>query len=486
MDPVNAIDGQSRPVGSGSADGEVTDWRVAHAALLMLARRKAGYDAEEARWLVAGKATRVHVGCGYGSYLEYLERTFGYGPRMARERVRVAEALVRLPRTMAALSDGTLKWSAVRELSRVAIPETEAEWVAAAASKTIREVEDMVAGRVLGDRPDDPARPEERTHVLRLELKGPTYAAFRQALEIVTREAGHSLSDDEAMQLICARVLTGSPAAPGESDGDGDGRGDGEREAEARDGSVGGRDPGRASYQIVRGRCVDCERLWQDGGGRAIEIDETTFEVAKCDGQHIGATHVGHAGRATQATPPRTRRQSVRRAHGRCEVPGCRHSGWVDVHHIRFRCDGGTHELDNLAVLCSVHHARVHEGRLLITGRLPVLRFFHADGRPYGSPSASVLADDDRASDRDVRDLQDDLEAGSSDDRKVLMVDAVSALANLGFGTRAATAAVESAAQSLPDGLTFDGLVRAALAHATAAARCREGQPGWSVGWAAV
>lgn len=423
----------------GIRNAEVTDWRVAHAALVQLARRKAGYDAEEARWLVAGKKTAVHKGCGYGSYLEYLERVFGYGPRMARERLRVAEALQRLPVTMAALESGKLRWSGVRELSRVATAETEPAWVEAAANRTIREIEDMVSGRVAGDRPTDPARPEKRTHVLRLELTGATYARYRQVLEAVTRDAGHSLTDDEAMTLICDRALA----------------------------SGGQADEGRASYTIVRGRCVDCDRLWQEGGSRPTEIDETAMEIADCDGLDVGDTHVGEPERAVQSIPPKRRRASMRRAKGRCEVPGCRHSAHVDIHHIKFRCDGGTHAMTNLVALCSVHHGYVHQGRLLVSGRKPRLEFFHADGRPYGEPppAGPQLVP--------VSDLEPPPTS--------IFDDAVSALANLGYRKREAREAVQRASRGSAGADSVDDLVRAALRHTPRPSWCREPGPVWIV-----
>jgi hypothetical protein len=446
-------------------EGESTDarrdWRVVHGKLVDLARRKAGYDAEEARWLLAGRTAKVHLECGYGSYLEYLERVLGYGPRLARERLRVADALARLPDTMAALAAAELAWSAVRELTRVASPETEADWIAAARNRTVREVEDLVSGRVPGDRPDDRPRPDQRTHLLRLELAATTYAAFRQVIELVTREAGHSLTDDEAMQLICGRALAAPASGPASTH---------PGEAEGPGAQTGGRhDAGPARYQIVRGRCVECKRMWQEGGGRPIEIDATAFEIAGCDGQDVGATHAGRdAGphRASQSTPPARRRTSVRRAYGRCEVPGCRHSGWIDVHHIRFRCEGGTHELENLVVLCSVHHTHVHEGRIRITGRVPALRFFHADGRPYGAgltPPAPRPPTDSTRSSTDPS----------------LLADATSALTNLGFRQREAASAIAAAARTLPPPPTLEALLRESLQHLRPTARCREAHPIW-------
>lgn len=37
----------------------------------------------------------------------------------------------------------------------------------------------------------------------------------------------------------------------------------------------------------------------------------------------------------------------------------CR-TGNVELHHIRYRSQGGTHTVDNLIALCAEHHAKVH------------------------------------------------------------------------------------------------------------------------------
>src|SRR5688500_603778 len=131
-------------------------WKKVHGELVRLARSKGAYDAEEARWLLEGRRVRVHEPLGYATFLSYLEHVFGYGPRLASERLRVAEAIAALPAMNDALASGELCWSAVRELTRVAVPATEAEWIAAARGKSMRDVEDMVSGRKSGDRPGDP------------------------------------------------------------------------------------------------------------------------------------------------------------------------------------------------------------------------------------------------------------------------------------------------------------------------------------------
>src|SRR4051812_37589583 len=65
--------------------------------LRRLARQRAGLDAEEARWLRRAEGANIWRGLGYVHALEYLEEVFGYAPRTAQERLRVARELGALP-----------------------------------------------------------------------------------------------------------------------------------------------------------------------------------------------------------------------------------------------------------------------------------------------------------------------------------------------------------------------------------------------------
>src|SRR5690242_8545284 len=71
--------------------------------------------------------------------IEYLERRMRYGPQVAAERLRVAEALDALPAIEQALDRGELSYSAVRELTRIATRKTEDAWVAACRGKVLRQ-----------------------------------------------------------------------------------------------------------------------------------------------------------------------------------------------------------------------------------------------------------------------------------------------------------------------------------------------------------
>jgi RuvA, C-terminal domain len=383
-----------------------------------LAKSRAGLELEEGKWLLAAQRAGTHQHLGYGSVLEYAERLFGHAPRLTHEKLRVAAALERLPETEQALASGELTWSAVRELTRVATPETERAWLDHVRCKTVREVEKLVSGRRPGSLPTDPAEAGMERHVLRFEVSGEVLATFREALAEIRRQSGGPLDDDAALLLMARQVLVGT------------GTGDGTRDA------------GKASYQVALTLCEGCRLATQTGHGEPVPVSEDLVATAECDAQLVPLPHVEtrkHRARATQTIPPAQRRAVVRRDHGRCQAPGCRHAVFVDLHHLQHRVAGGPHEQDNLVTLCGAHHRALHHGALRIEGRVSTgLRFFHADGRPYGAPPTSNGGFDLRAR-------------------------VVSALRGLGFAEREAQRAVADAETHVGSDATLERLLRAAL-----------------------
>ncbi len=411
-------------------------WKRVHAELTRLARSKGAYDAEEARWLLEGKRVRVHEPLGYGTFLSYLEHVFGYGPRLASERLRVAEALAQLPAMTTALAEGELCWSAVRELTRVAVPATEAEWIAAARGKSMREVEDMVSGRKSGDRPGDPADPAMKREVLRLEVTGDGLAAFREARRRIELDVGHSLDDDAFVRMLAHHAL-GGPT-----------------------------DPGRAAYQVAMTVCPQCRRGTRDGAGRELAVEPHVVEAALCDAQHIGDTHVdGVPVKASQTIPPRIRRLVVRRAHGRCEVPGCRAAKYLEIHHLIHRAHGGTHDPSLLILVCSAHHALIHRGALHVSGTAPDRLEFRRRGATWPVPSVRAPSDSPRPTPDGPAppDAPGDAEApGAADAAVDTRADVIVALRRLGFSAAEARRAVDATSSAAGDIETF---LREALSH---------------------
>jgi hypothetical protein len=96
-----------------------TDLGALHERVVMWGREGAGRDEEESRLLLLVERNGVHEGLGMTIY-EYVERFIGYDQRTTRERLRVARALEDLAQIRLALRDGEIKWTAARELTRVA------------------------------------------------------------------------------------------------------------------------------------------------------------------------------------------------------------------------------------------------------------------------------------------------------------------------------------------------------------------------------
>jgi hypothetical protein len=167
-------------LGASESFNEKNAWVRAHEALSRLARERAAADAEEGRCLLAALRSAVHVHLGYGTFGEYVERLFGYKPRSTQEKLRVAEALEELPALARALEAGEVNWSAVRELTRVAVSETESDWLEVARGKTVHQLEALVAGTSPGDKPSSAGQPEARRHVLRFEVSPETLGLFRE------------------------------------------------------------------------------------------------------------------------------------------------------------------------------------------------------------------------------------------------------------------------------------------------------------------
>ena len=361
-------------MGKPLAEGN-RQWQAAHEALVEVRRDRAGLDFREGQCLLAARRAGVHGEMGYASFAEYVERVLGYAPRVTFDKLRVAEAIERLPRLARELRDGALSFSHVRELTRVATAETEQIWLERAKFCTARQVEKLVSGRRPGSLPDAPVERELERHVLRFEVSGQTLATFREAVAKLRHDAGEHL-DDDATLLLLARHVLGGPT-----------------------------DDGRASYQVALDVCADCQRARQLAEGAEIAVSQAATEMARCDAQWLPSAHVGAAPdpatavvshvAATQDVAPAVRRKVLRRDHHRCQVPGCTHASWVDVHHLETRADGGAHDASNLITLCAAHHLALHDGKLRVEGSLATgLVFRHADGTPYGllpSPSAASI-----------------------------------------------------------------------------------------------
>ncbi|MDQ3334217.1 MAG: hypothetical protein M4D80_03580 [Myxococcota bacterium] len=274
------------------------EWKMVDRNQRDIASRRAALDAEEARWLREAERLQIWRELGMVSALDYMERVLGYAPHAALERLRVARSLGALPLLEAALDAGDLCFSAVRELSRVATPGTEAAWLGRALSKNLRQIEELVAGHAQGDLPDDVKNPSLELRPFKLLLAPEVFARVRQTQAALAEEHGGRLDDNALATAFCEAVLSRATA-------------DGEP-------------TGRAKFQILMTVCSRCQQGYQEGSGVQVPVDAAAVERARCDAQYIGSTSDSTPVRATQDIPPKVVRFVWRRDGGRCQTPGCR------------------------------------------------------------------------------------------------------------------------------------------------------------------
>ena len=355
-------------------------------------------------------------GGGFASCAHWLSWRVGLDLGAAREKVRVARALERLPQLDDALRTGVVSYSKVRALTRIATPETEASLLEFALNGSAAQVERLVRAWRKVDRNEEASAERER-HASRYltlqpdgdgmyELRGrldPEVAmALKRALESATWDLYRSpegAEDEAAAETTPAQRRADAIGLVAERALDRNERAFHGDELDART-PVASAGPDHRLVVIH----VDEDALAGDGsGGDAVLEDGTrvsaeTSRRLACDAARVRMTHAADGtvvavGRKTRAVPPALRRALDQRDGG-CRFPGCG-SRFCDAHHVRHWADGGETRLDNLVLLCRRHHRAVHEDgfQLAMAAGLPSFR--RPDGTPLPESPESARADDD-------------------------------------------------------------------------------------------
>jgi 5-methylcytosine-specific restriction endonuclease McrA len=381
-----------------------------------IAELSAHLDAATARLLALIREFDARGGwnSGFRSCAAWLSWRVGLDLGAARDRVRVARALVTLPLLAEALGRGELSYAKVRALTRVATRETEARLLAVGRAGTAAHVERIVKGWRRVDRLAE-AREAARQHrgrgldvfededgmvVVRGRLTPEGGALLRRALD-AGREALYQRGRRDVQACEGERALEPPTLAQQQADA---------LALVAESALHGGLDPGAPGerYQVVVH--VDAEVLAEpeehvsaetpqpadSGVQRADEPGQSVIEDGAhvsaetsrrltCDAsrilmRHDAAGNVVEVGARTRTIPPALRRALQHRDRG-CRFPGC----GVRVtqgHHLRHWARGGPTTLSNLALLCRRHHHAVHEeGYRVARESEGALRFWRPDGR---------------------------------------------------------------------------------------------------------
>jgi hypothetical protein len=339
-----------------------------------------------------------HKPHGLVSTAHWLHWRCGFGLNAAREKVRVARALVELPQIRACFETGALSYSKVRAMTRIATPANEHVLLQVARHGTTRHVETLVSKWRGAERSREVQRAgrqhavrELRWHydddgclMIRVTLPPEQGALVIEALQAAMDRLEEGEEGCEPCSADTAPVDPACMAAVRRDD----------VSAETSDAlSASSVTPS----QLRADALVYLSESWlaghgsSDGTGDAylvnVHIDSATLahavagrsELAEgpglaaatvrrlcCDGGLV--THVTDAagatidvGRKTRAIPPAIRR-ALRHRDRCCRFPGCTRSRWLDGHHLIHWADGGETSLDNLVLLCRHHHRLVHEG----------------------------------------------------------------------------------------------------------------------------
>ena len=311
-------------------------------------------------------AGRGWEGLGFPTCACWLNFACGMDGVTARERMRVAHALGRLPKVDARFASGALSYSKVRAITRIANEDNEDYLLAIAKHGTAHHVEQLVRKYRHAKRLQDTDRTraehdgrhltwffdEDDCLVIKGRLPPEQGALIVKALEMAMDADFAEQNDPKDVSAEASREPIGARRADALA-----------AVAETYMSSEPVPNSTADRYQVVVHVSAETSvSHLHDGPGvsaetsRRIACDASIVAIREDeDGEPLSV------GRKTRSIPPAISR-ALRSRDGGCRFPGCTQNRFVDGHHIVHWADGGETRLDNLILLCRHHHRLVHEG----------------------------------------------------------------------------------------------------------------------------
>jgi hypothetical protein len=320
---------------------------------------------------------------GSQSCAHWLNWKCGVAMGAAREKVRVARALEKLPKVAAAMASGSLSYSKAREITRVATAETEEYLLMIAEHGTASHVENLVrAYRRCQDAEElsrEKRQQESRSVTCRWDDDGSLImtcrmpaeagAKVQKALDLALEDVPAGTSEDRAPFSMRRADALAQIAESYLAHGALEVRGTDRHQIVLH-----------VAEETLRDRKAGCCEF-EDGPSMAAE----TARRFACDASivHLTENEDGEpldVGRKTRTISAPLRRVLNARDKG-CRFPGCANKRYIDAHHVVHWANGGETKPSNLVSLCRFHHRAVHEGgfriEMLDDG---ALRFVKPDG----------------------------------------------------------------------------------------------------------
>jgi hypothetical protein len=338
------------------------------------------------------------------SCAHWLAWRVGLDPATAREKVRVARALGKLPAIDEALRLAKLSYAKVRALTRVATPENEANLLKMALIATGSQLERLCRGYrgvVEGEKLPTPEARSVRHRMLpggmvrlQLVLEPDEADLILRAIERAREVDAKQAQPAEQAEAAEACGVSAETCWPSRADG---------AVTLAESFLAGNPVTGTGGERFQVMVHLDTEVLGPDGAWAATledgsRVSAETFRRVACDCGLVAVGGDGEAlniGRRARSIPPAIRRALMLRDRG-CAFPGCTHTAFLHGHHIEHWLHGGETSLENLVMLCTTHHHLVHEGGWTVTAGSDGSFTFHS---PIGRPLAlepRELAEDSR------------------------------------------------------------------------------------------
>jgi hypothetical protein len=336
-------------------------------------------NAAHHRWLTLIAEFDRRTGWSDGvtqSCAHWLNWKCGVGLGAAREKVRVAQALEKLPKISAAMASGALSYSKVREITRVGNAENEDYLLMIAEHGTAAHVEKLVRAYRRCKEAEELSREERQQEkrgvsirydddgslILQCSLPAETGALVLKALELAVEKLPADLTVDVPAGTPAPRVPFSIKRADALA-----------LVAESFVAHEVLEVPGTDRHQIVvhvaeetlRERTAGCCEF-EHGPSMAAE----TARRFACDASVVNLIEDEdgeplNVGRKTRTISAPLRRLLNARDKG-CRFPGCANSRYLDCHHIKHWANGGETKPKNLVSLCRFHHHAVHEGGITI------------------------------------------------------------------------------------------------------------------------
>ena len=156
--------------------------------------------------LVAWDDRQCAASCGHTDTVTWARSVLGIEPRQTRDLLRIGRRLRDLPRLREVFSVGEVGWTQVREVVRVATPETDAAWTERVLEVGSRRLEREVAACRPGDLPPAPDDIELPSRVvLRFDVATGDAMVVRKALAVLKAQAGDG-ADEGVLLASLARI----------------------------------------------------------------------------------------------------------------------------------------------------------------------------------------------------------------------------------------------------------------------------------------